>query len=199
MEARPNLRRLLTCAAALVALVALTSACGGSSDAQAAAKKDSPRAKYADRYLSFSYPAAWKASTPTGPTEFHFHPLVYLSTQPVGSPCSTNGSETDCGWPVKRLQPGGVLILWQLPYTLPGAGLASAPGKAVHVGGAPAKRLDTAGGACREIGADRTIDTLIRTRAEGFVEFTACLRGPGLARAEKSVDALLRSAKLLSQ
>lgn len=197
MEVRPTLRSLLTCAAALVALAVLASACGGGGDAQAAAKKaDPPLAKYSDRYLSFSYPGAWKASAPTGPTELHFQPLVYLSTQPMGSPCSVHGNETDCGWPIKHLEPGGVIALWQLPYLLPGASVASAAGKSLQVGGKPAKRVETTGGLCRKIGADRTIHVLIELSPAEELELTACLRGPGLAQAEKSVDALLASARL---
>jgi hypothetical protein len=61
--------------------------------------------------------------------------------------------------------------------------------------------VETPGGICRRIGADRTIDVLIATRPlpSTLTEFTACLRGPGLAQEEKSVDALLASTKFASQ
>jgi hypothetical protein len=61
--------------------------------------------------------------------------------------------------------------------------------------------LDTTGGICRSIGADRTIDVLIQRRPlpSTPTEFTACVRGPGLAQAEKSVAALLASTKFASQ
>jgi hypothetical protein len=74
------------------------------------------------------------------------------------------------------------------------------PGPRTQVGGHPARRVDTAHGICRSIGADRTIDVLIQTRPlpSTPTEFTACLRGPGLAQAEKSVDALLASTKFQS-
>jgi hypothetical protein len=54
---------------------------------------------------------------------------------------------------------------------------------------------------CRGIGADRTVDVLIQTSPlpSTLTEFTACLRGPGLAQAEKSVEALLASTKFASQ
>jgi len=54
---------------------------------------------------------------------------------------------------------------------------------------------------CRRIGADRTIDVLIQTTRlpSTPTEFTACLRGPGLAQEEKNVDALLASTKFASQ
>jgi hypothetical protein len=54
---------------------------------------------------------------------------------------------------------------------------------------------------CRRIGADRTIDVLIATKPlpSTPTEFTACLRGPGLAQEEKSVEALLASTTFASQ
>jgi hypothetical protein len=60
--------------------------------------------------------------------------------------------------------------------------------------------VDTAHGICRSIGADRTIDVLVQTRPlpSPLMELTACLRGPGLAQAEKSVDALLASTQFRS-
>jgi hypothetical protein len=61
--------------------------------------------------------------------------------------------------------------------------------------------VDTAGGICHSIGADRTVDVLIQTRPlpSTLTEMTACLRGPGVAQEENSVDALLASTKFASQ
>jgi hypothetical protein len=198
MEARLSSRRLLTCAIALVALVAATSGCGGG-DAQAAAdKKGSPLVTYSNAVLSFNHPEAWKAYPFRWAGELHFRPLVYLSTQPVHDPCSTQGNTTSCGFPVQHLQPGGVLVTWNASSP-PAVGLG--PGSRIQVGGRPARRVDTAGGICRSIGADRTIDVLIQTTPlpSTLTELTACLRGPGLAQAEQSLDALLASTKFLSQ
>src|SRR5215467_1660955 len=93
--------RLLFCAAAIVALVSVLSACGGGSDAGTA--KDPPLKKYSDQSVSFTYPSAWTASAPKGPSELHFDPLVYLATQPVGAPCVVQENETSCDWPIKNL------------------------------------------------------------------------------------------------
>jgi len=192
MDARLTLRRLLSIAAVAAAVVS-TSGCGGGAAAQAA-PKEPPTLKYSDSYVSFTYPAAWKAYPPTGPSELHFSPLVYLSTQPVGSPCSVHGNTTTCDWPLKHLDPGGALAFWQLPY-LPG-GLSGTPqGTQIQVGGRTAWRQDTAGGDCRRIGGDRTIDVMMPASS---LDLTVCLRAPGLARAEKSVDALLASVKFAS-
>jgi hypothetical protein len=196
MEARLTLRRLLSIAA-LGAAVVSTSGCGGGSNAKAAAAKDPP-VKYADRYLSFAHPAAWKASTPKGPPAFHFVPLVFLSTQPVGSPCQTHGNETDCGWPIKRLRPGGVLITWE-ERGFPGFSLKSQPGSEVIVGGRSAKRSATRPGACGAIGGELTIQVAIaRPAPDNWTEAIACIRGPGVSRNERRVDALLASTKFLA-
>jgi hypothetical protein len=196
MAARSTPRRLFVCAAALVALVAVTNGCGGGSSAQAS-PQDPPLLKYSNSVLSFTYPAAWTAypSRPSG--ELHFQPLVFLSTQAVHDPCSTHGKTTSCSFPVRHLQPGGVLAFWQV-NGMPATGLG--PGSRIRVGGLPAARVDTAGGACRKIGADRTVDVAVETSPlpSPLTYFTACLRGPNLALAEKRVDALLTSTKFAS-
>jgi hypothetical protein len=198
MEARLSPQRLLTYAAALAALVVLTSGCGGGSDAQAAAKHGPPTVEYSNSVLSFSHPAAWKAYPFRWDGGLHFQPLVYLSTQPVHDPCSMQGNTLSCGFPVGQLAPGGVLVTWNASSP-PATGLG--PGPRIRVDGHPARRLDTTGGICRSIGADRTIDVLIQRRPlpSTPTEFTACVRGPGLAQAEKSVAALLASTKFASQ
>jgi hypothetical protein len=198
MEARLSQRRLLMGAAALVAFVAVTSGCGGGADAQAAAKTDPKLVTFSDSLLSFSHPAAWRAHPFRWAGELHFRPLVYLSTQPLRDPCSNSGNTTSCGFPVAQLRPGGVLVTWNAsdpPATELG------PGSRIRVGGREARRVDTAGGVCRRIGAQRTIEVLIVTRPLPATptEFTACLRGPGLPQEEKSVDALLASTKFAPQ
>jgi hypothetical protein len=198
MEPLLTRRRLLTCVAVLLALATVASGCGGGVDAQPAATKDPSPVRYSNSFLSFSHPAGWKAYPFGWAGALHFRPMVYLSTQPVQDPCSTKGNTTSCGFPVRQLEPGGVLVTWNASNP-PALGLG--PGTRVRVDGHPARRVDTAGGMCRRIGADRTIDVLIQTRPlpSTLTEFTACLRGPGLAQAENSVDALLASTKFASQ
>ena len=199
MEADLTPRRLLICAAVLVALGVVLSGCGGGAvDAQATAKTNPPPVQYSNSSLSFSHPAAWKAYPFRWGGELHFRPMVYLSTQAVQDPCSTKGSTTSCGFPVGQLQPGGVLVTWNASNP-PAMGLGS--GAQIKVDGREARRVDTKGGICRSIGADRTVDVLIQTRPlpSTLTEMTACLRGPGLAQAQKSLDALLASTKFASQ
>jgi len=198
MEADLTPRRLFICTAVLVALVTVASGCGGGVDAQAAARTNPSPVTYSNSSLSFSHPAGWKAYPFRWGGELHFRPMVYLSTQPVQDPCSTKGNTTSCGFPVGQLQPGGVLVTWNASNP---PAVALGPGSRIQVDGREARRVDTGGGICRSIGADRTVDVLIQTRPlpSTLTEMTACLRGPGLAREEKSVDALLASTKFASQ
>jgi len=197
MEARLTLRRLLTVAVALVPLAVLTSGCGGGTDAQASAKTNPELVTYSNSLLSFSHPAAWKAYPFRWAGELHYRPMVYLSTQPLQDPCSTKGNTTSCGFPVEQLEPGGVLVTWNASNP---PAMALGPGSRITVDGRQARRLDTTGGLCRSIGGDRTIDVRIATNPlpSTPTEFTACLRGPGVAQEEKSVDALLASTKFAS-
>jgi hypothetical protein len=196
MEAGPSPGRLLTCAAALAALAALTSGCGGGADAQAvvAKKNDPPPVRYSSPSLSFTYPAGWTASHPKGPGELHFQPLIYLSSQPVGSPCSVHGNVTTCGWPVKRLGPGGVVALWQVPYS-PLRPSGTPKGTRISVGGSDAWRNERTAESCRAIGGDRTIDVSIPAHS---LALAVCLRGPNLAQNERRLGALLASVEFPS-
>ncbi len=198
MEAHLTPRRLLAIVA-IVAATALASACGaGGGNAQAAKDPQAP-VKYTSSQLSFTHPAAWTAYPFRWPGELHFKPIVYLSTQPVHDPCTTNGNETSCGFPVRHLARGGVLIVWQV-NGIPVSGIRAAPGTPTQVGGTYAKRVTTDPGSCRAIGADRTIEVVIGSPTEFGVptDFVACLRGPGLAQEERAVDALLASTRLPS-
>jgi hypothetical protein len=192
-------RRLVAYAIGVIATAALAGACGsGGGHSPGAAHKDPPTQKYSDSYVSFRYPAAWKALRFRRPLELHSFPLVYLSTQAIHSPCSTHGNETTCGWPIKRLQPGGVLAVWQFPYAPPCPGCSSREaGKPVRIGGRDAMRQELGGGVCRAIGADRTIEVTIKDSSAPA--FMACIRGPGVAQSERRVDAMLRSTQFPAQ
>jgi len=198
MRADLTHRRLFVCVALLMALVVAMSGCGGGVDAQPTAKTDSPPVRYSNSVLSFSHPASWKAYPFRWSGELHFRPMVYLSTQAVQDPCSTKGNTTSCGFPVEQLEPGGVLVTWNASNP-PAMALGS--GSRIKVDGREARRVGTSGGICRSIGADKTVDVLVQTSPlpSTLTEMTACLRGPGLAQEQKSLDALLASTKFASQ
>ena len=192
----PRAGRRLLPLFAIAATVASTSSCGGGQGA--AAPKDPPLAKYANSFLVFRHPAAWKAYPFRWSGELHFQPMVYLSTQPVHDPCTTNGNATMCSWPVRRLQPDGVLIAWE-NRGFPGWELRTQPGTSMRIGGRPAKRVTTAGGACRAIGGDRTTEVVIASpQKDNWTEVTACVRGPHLAANEHRLNALLASTRFLA-
>ena len=195
MEARLTPRRLVSLAA-IAATVALTSACGGGQGASAA--KAPPLVRYKNGYLVFRHPAAWKPYPFRWSGTLHFQPMLYVSTQPVQDPCETSGNATVCNWPVQRLQPDGVLIAWE-NRGFPGWNLQTQPGTSTRIGGRPAKRLTTAGGACRAIGADQTTELAIASPLkDNWTEVTACVRGPHLAANERRLDALLASTQFLA-
>lgn len=198
MRADLTPRRFFVCAALLLTLAVVASGCGAAVEAQATAKKAQPPVEYSNSALSFSHPAAWKEYSFHWSGGLHFQPMVYLSTQPVHDPCSTEGNTTSCGFPVGQLRPGGVLVTWNASNP-PAMGLG--PGPRTKVDGRTTLRVDAKGGICRSIGADRTVDVLIQTRPfpSTLTEMTACLRGPGLAQEQKSLDALLGSTKFASQ
>ena len=195
MGPRLTPRRLLLLAG-LATAVALTSACGGVGQAAQAADPPSLVTYRNDSGLSFRHPASWKQYPFRWAGELHFRPIVYLSTQPVHDPCSTRGNATTCGFPVRRLAPGGVLVAWQTSG-IPVPGLRSAPGTATRIGDSYAKRVDSRPGFCRRIGADRTVEALIGepNRMTVPTQFVACLRGPHLAQNMRRIDALLASTR----
>jgi hypothetical protein len=199
MHARPRPRRLLFCAAVIAATAALPTACGGGSGGPAQAATDPPAlVPYRGAGLSFRHPESWTAYPFRWAGELHFRPLVYLSTEPVHDPCSTHGNTTSCGFPVRRLRPGGVLVIWQV-NGVPAMGLG--PGARIQVGGHTASRVVTQGGICRGIGADRTIEVAVETTPtpSALTYLTACLRGPNLAQSERRLDALLASTRFTGQ
>jgi hypothetical protein len=199
MDACPRLLRLLVCVTGIAATVALATACGGGSGGTANAAADPPQlVTYRGGGLSFRHPESWTAYPFRWSGELHFRPLVYLSTQPVHDPCSTHRNTTSCGFPVRRIRPGGVLVVWQV-NGVPAVGLG--PGARIQVGGHAAARVATQGGICRRIGADRTIEVAVETipTPSALTYLTACLRGPNLAQSERRVDALLASTRFTSQ
>jgi hypothetical protein len=153
---------------------------------------------FRNAYLEFRYPHDWRTLTfQIPPTVLHFNPMVYVSTQPGHDPCRQNGDVTSCGWPVDRLDPNGVLAVWE-NQGYPGWTLATQPGTALNVDGRPAKRVVRRPGDCRTIGADETVSVQIaRPAAANWTAFTACLRGPNLADGEQELKALLASTRFL--
>jgi hypothetical protein len=162
------------------------------------ADKGSSITRFRNSYLMFSAPADWHSHVFKARPSPHETPLVYLSSQPVHDPCRPAAGGTACGWPVDRLQPGGVLIVWE-NRTFPGWSLESVQGKAASVGGRAARRAALQPGECATIGGDETIELAIRRPVpSSWTSVTACLRGPDLAKEADRLDALLTSTRFLA-
>ncbi len=156
---------------------------------------------YKNSFLTFTYPAAWAPSVFTEQT-LHFHPMVYLSTQPTHDPCRTTasalgGTTTTCGWPVDRLAPGGVVVVLE-NRGLPLFSLSNFAGVPTKIGGRPAKVATAEPGTCRVLGGEASISAAIaRPLVSNWTAFEACLRGPNLAVQERQVRAMLSSMRFL--
>ena len=186
-------RRRLLALAPVLAAATVAAGCGGGSGGAAPATP--PLEQFTNAYVSFRHPATWTAYPFTWRGELHFHPMLYVSTQPVRDPCRTSGRTVTCGWPVGRLRPGGVLISVE-NRGAPGWSLAAQTGTPLHVGGRAAKRRLERPGACGAIGAGATLDVVVASPLPGnWTELTACLRGPELAASERNVERLLGSLR----
>jgi hypothetical protein len=178
----------------LVLIAAAAAGCGSGRKAS----DPSATATFRNSFLAIGYPADWQPEVFPITGVLHFSPMLYLSSQPLHQPCQTKQSTTTCGWPVERLRPGGVLIVWE-NRGYPGWSLATTQGTSLKVGGRAAKKTVSRPGACSTIGADETIAIEIsRPIPNNWTAVTACLRGPGLAASERKLAALLGSTRFLS-
>lgn len=187
-----SMRYRLVLAAVAAAAAAASAGCGSTSTAPAHTAKVT---EFQNSFVRFRYPTAWAAAQPDA-SALHFHPMLYLSVQPTRNPCESTGNVVRCGWPVARLQPGGVLVVWE-NRGFPGWSLAAAPGAPTRVGGRSARRLVSRPGACRAIGADETVQVAIeRPGLSGnWTAVTACLRAPDLAANEQQLADVLASTR----
>src|SRR3954447_7592632 len=92
--------------------------------------------------LTFSHPAAWRATNyPDDQSSFTMS-LAFLSTELLHDPCITTvdrtGTSIRCQAPLDRLRPGGVLISWS-SFGMPGHRLANRSGVPTTVSGHPAR------------------------------------------------------------
>jgi hypothetical protein len=177
-----------------VGAVALLASGCGSTAAQPSPQR-SMLASFHNAFVEFRYPTAWAAAQPPLQAALHVHPIIYLSVQPTGNPCRTTGAETSCGWPISRLRPGGVLVVWE-NRGYPGWSLASVPGAPIRVGGRRAHRQISRPGTCAAIGGDETVEIAIeRPLADNWTAVTACLRKPNLVARERELGAVLSSTR----
>ncbi len=112
-------------------------------------------------------------------------------------PCRTTTSGTGftvrCGWPLERLEGGGILAWWTTNGSASWSFEQDARGRPITVGGRPAKLLVRSG--CRFVGGEVAMTAVIPypTLPDNWYELDACIRGPRTDLAEAQIRALLDS------
>ena len=144
------------------ALLVCPGCLGGSTTPSTSSSDAAPArlATFADRGLSFSYPASWRRYRWQFSTSFS-DAIVYLSTGAEHDPCTTTGLTTRCTPPIDRLEPDGVLVSWTRWYD-PGFGLERVSGTPTRIADHPAKV--TVGAPqewCARIGGERSVTASI--------------------------------------
>lgn len=140
-------------------------------------------AHYRGHGVAFDYPAAWSHhrqgfyTTMTGP-------IIDLSTQPMINPCTTTGNTTRCSLPVRRLKPGGVVVVWTT-----GGGFVIPTQRRK-----PGVRIKVIRPGCPDVGGDEmVVGSIVASHRRAFL-VSACLGEPGVAVNEQAVRAMLASA-----
>jgi hypothetical protein len=136
---------------------------------------------YSGHGITFTYPAAWRyrhrgfSSTMTSP-------VVDLGNQTMVDPCVHHGNSTRCGFPVRHLARGAVVVMWSTNGLF---NPSHRPPPGVHV-----RTLRTG---CRSLGGGEEISARVVLRGRVY-EAAACLRGPDEAAHASEVRAMLASA-----
>ena len=93
-------------------------------------------------------------------------------------PSAGREAVTECGVAVTRLRPGGFVAVWRI-HGLPVRSFDTLPGRVTHVSGRLAKLSIERPGTCRSVGADVTVDAVVKPAGPGtWYEFRAGVRGP---------------------
>jgi hypothetical protein len=153
---------------------------GGTATAQPRAAPRPQLTRYRGHGITFTYPASWRCRH-RGFYTTMTSPVVDLATQPTRNPCTAQG----CWFPVRHLQPGAVVVMWNT-----GGGLmvpAHPPMPGVHV--TVLRR------GCRVLGGDEELTARVVLRGGRIYEAAACIRAPGVSAHEREVRAMLASAR----
>lgn|ERR1700678_702229 len=149
--------------------------------------------------LSFSYPASWRSGTWTNDVSSFSASIVFLSTSPMTAPCTATRSPgritTSCGYPVRGVQAGGIVVSWSVNGF---PTVAHAPKGNATVAGLPALETRSKPGWCVTLGGSEAITVKIwpSASAGGWYEMDACLRGPDLAQHRTEISAMLKSVRV---
>lgn len=153
-------------------------------------------ARFTGQGLSFRYPGTWQARSWNDVSSFSAL-ITYLSPSQLHSPCTRSSTATSismsCGYPVRQLPAGGLLVTWTANGFPGKSGITTSNSV---IGGRPAMVTTSAPGSCAGIGGDETITATIPRAADNWYTMTACLRAPGLRQDELAVRAMLRSVRI---
>lgn len=198
----PDMRRVIM---SLAVLVVLATGCAGasarssgtSSSTSQTTSTSSDWRTYRSDGLSFQYPSGsavrrYRDITPA------YDSLAYISNQRMTSPCrrtSTPGV-TECGLAVGRLRPGGFVAVWRI-HGLPVQSFDALPGRVIRVSGRSAKLSIERPGDCRSVGADVTVDAVVKPAGPGtWYEFRGCVRSPHSRSLVSQITHILHSTTL---
>jgi hypothetical protein len=175
-----------------------------SADDKPAAASSTPQSRascrktksFTSESVSFRYSSCWTSRAYDD--RFTNTELVdVLSNQVTHNPCHlVNNSYQTCGWPLRHLQPAGLLIKWIIGGQV-GWSLNKEKGSELSVGGSPAREL-IAHEACGSIGGDEKVTVYVSIpEADNYLLMTACLRSPGDEVEVKRINSMLESVGAL--
>lgn len=159
-------------------------------------------AHFSGRGISFDYPARWHARTFTMPPAPFSSWIVWLSPQPMHSPCITHrgahNTRITCTDPISRLDRDSILASWTT-NTNP-AGFHRGPGTPITVGGRRGTwRVQTDTTQAPNLGETERITVTVPTPGshDSSYQLTALLRGPGATGLAAQVKTLLHTVRWL--
>jgi hypothetical protein len=154
--------------------------------------------------ISFDYPAAWHARTFTMPPAPFSSWIVWLSPQPMHSPCithrGTHNTSITCTDPVSRLDRDSILAYWTT-NTEP-IGFHPGPGTPITIDGRRGIwRVQTDTTQAPNLGETELITVIVPTPGsrDSWYQLTALLRGPDVIGLTAQVKMMLRTVRWLRQ
>lgn len=125
--------------------------------------------------------------------------IAFLSNQPMHQPCTTtrSGAKTTvrCGFPVRTLKRGGVLVMF-LAGGMPGWNIANVTGRRLVVDHHAAREVEIEK-RYRSLHATDEVSIYIdRGIADNYYEFEAFFRNPGVAENQRLLQKMLDSLRI---
>jgi len=186
----------------LLLTVLLMSACGASTvggpspDGNRAAGRGQLRT-FSLSWLSFRYPASWRAYPQPDDVGSFASVLTVLSDRPVSNLCKRGPQSVNCEPPRDQLRPGGVVVLWvesDTPDQAHSPVWEGVPGTPTTVAGLDARvQTSLAQDWCNAIGGTRELEANV-LRNKGMVTVWACMADPHAMQTQARVQAMLTTA-----